>query len=165
MIAVLERRLVEAPIRGLTDKPLSSASFARMSDVAAFLTGDFDDARCSALLAGMVWVLPSLAPEQGDRTCTNDSHPTFRVLRGQADLLAQCHPRPRGCDSRRGDDTHSAGFWLGSCAGVVPTPMAGQPTPLSLPRSPEHALPASRHPTIPFGPEAGTRVCTADESA
>ena len=64
MIAVLERRLVEAPIRGLTDKPLSSASFARMSDVAAFLTGDFDDARCSALLAGMVWVLPVWLPNK-----------------------------------------------------------------------------------------------------
>ena len=64
MIAVLERRLVEAPIRGLRDKPLSSASFARMSDVAAFLTGEFDDARCSALLAGMVWAQPVWLPNK-----------------------------------------------------------------------------------------------------
>ena len=64
MIAVLQRRLVEAPIRGLTDKPLSSASFARMSDVAAFLTGQFDDARCSALLAGMVWAQPVWFPKK-----------------------------------------------------------------------------------------------------
>lgn len=60
MIAVLERRLVEVPIRGLTDKPLAGACFARLSDIVAFLLNeDFDDARCSALLAGMVWVQPT----------------------------------------------------------------------------------------------------------
>ncbi len=62
MIAVLERRLVEAPIRGLADKPLGSASCARLSDVTAFLAGDFDDARCSALLSGMVWAQPARLP-------------------------------------------------------------------------------------------------------
>ena len=59
MIAVLGRRLVEATIRGLEDKPLASAAAARLSDVAAFLSGDFDDARCAALLAGLVWARPS----------------------------------------------------------------------------------------------------------
>ena len=59
MIAVLERRLVEVPIRGLTDKPLAGAGFARLSDVTAFLTEDFDDARCSELLAGMIWAEPT----------------------------------------------------------------------------------------------------------
>ena len=59
MIAVLERRLVEAPIRGLTDKPLGGARPARLSDVTAFLAGAFDDARCSALLVGMVWAEPT----------------------------------------------------------------------------------------------------------
>ncbi len=59
MIAVLERRLVEAPIRGLTDKPLAGACFARLSDIVAFLHEDFDDARCSALLSGMVWARPT----------------------------------------------------------------------------------------------------------
>ena len=59
MIAVLERRLVEAAIRGLEDKPLASAAAARLSDVAAFLSGDFDDARCAALLAGLVWARPT----------------------------------------------------------------------------------------------------------
>ena len=59
MIAVLERRLVEAAIRGLEDKPLASAAAARQSDVAAFLSGDFDDARCAALLAGLVWARPT----------------------------------------------------------------------------------------------------------
>ena len=62
MIAVLERRLVETSVRGLADKPLGSASFAQLSDVAAFLTGDFDDARCSHLLAGMVWAQPAWLP-------------------------------------------------------------------------------------------------------
>ena len=62
MIAVLERRLVETPIRGLADKPFGSANFARLSDVMAFLTGDFNDARCSALLSGMVWAQPAWLP-------------------------------------------------------------------------------------------------------
>ena len=59
MIAVLERRLVEAPIRGLTDKPLAGAGFARLSDIVAFLTEDFDDARCSELVTGMIWATPT----------------------------------------------------------------------------------------------------------
>ncbi|MCY3629569.1 MAG: type I-U CRISPR-associated protein Csx17 [Bacteroidota bacterium] len=59
MIAVLERRLVETPIRGLTDKPFGSASFAPLSDVAAFLTGDFDDAYCNELLLGLAWARPA----------------------------------------------------------------------------------------------------------
>ncbi len=58
MTAVLERRLVEARIRGAAEKPFDSASFARLSDVMAFLAGDFDDARCSSLLAGLVWAQP-----------------------------------------------------------------------------------------------------------
>ena len=59
MIAVLERRLVEATIRGLSDKPFASASHARLADVAAFLSGDFDDSRCAAFLAGLIWARPA----------------------------------------------------------------------------------------------------------
>ena len=59
MVAVLERRLVEAPIRGLTDKPLAGAGFARLSDIVAFLIEDFDDARCSELVTGMIWATPT----------------------------------------------------------------------------------------------------------
>lgn len=59
LIAVLERRFVEASIRGLTDKPLASAMPASLADVAAFLSADFDDARCAALLAGLVWARPA----------------------------------------------------------------------------------------------------------
>ncbi len=62
MIAVLERRLVEASIRGLEDKPLAGATGARLADVAAFLAGDFDDARCAALLAGLAWARPTHLP-------------------------------------------------------------------------------------------------------
>ena len=62
MIGVLERRLVEAGIRGLDDKPLVGATAARLADVAAFLSGDFDDARCAALLAGLVWARPAYLP-------------------------------------------------------------------------------------------------------
>lgn len=59
MIAVLERRLVESAIRGLEDKPLAGAVPARPADIGAFLSGAFDDARCAALLAGMIWVRPA----------------------------------------------------------------------------------------------------------
>ena len=59
LIAVLERRLVEASIRGLKDKPLAGATTARLADVAAFVSGGFDDARCAALLAGLVWARPT----------------------------------------------------------------------------------------------------------
>lgn len=62
MIAVLERRMVEGAIRGLDDKPLSGAVSARLADVTAFLSGCFDDARCAALLAGMIWVRPAKLP-------------------------------------------------------------------------------------------------------
>ena len=69
LIAVLERRLIEASTRGLVDKPLSGATAARLADVAAFLSADFDDARCAALLAGLVWARPArlrFAPGQTD---------------------------------------------------------------------------------------------------
>ena len=59
LIAVLERRLVEASIRGLEDKPLTGTTAARLADVAAFLSADFDDARCAALVAGLVWARPA----------------------------------------------------------------------------------------------------------
>ena len=58
LIAVLERRLVEASIQKLEDKPLTGAVFARLADVAKFLSGNFDDARCAALLAGLAWARP-----------------------------------------------------------------------------------------------------------
>ena len=80
MIGVLERRLVEVSIRGLSDKPFGGASFARLADIAAFLTGEFDDARCSELLAGMVWARPAWLPaaDRADRTDASD-HPREKV--------------------------------------------------------------------------------------
>ena len=77
MIAVLERRLVETSTRGLADKPLGSASFARLSDVVAFLTGEFDDARCSALLAGMVWAEPAWLPAREAQSAPRRTTPPF----------------------------------------------------------------------------------------
>ena len=59
LIAVLERRLVEAASRGLSDKPFAGATSARLADVAAFLSSDFNDSRCAALLAGLIWVSPT----------------------------------------------------------------------------------------------------------
>ena len=63
LIAVLERRLMETAIRGLEDKPFGGAVGAGEVDVASFLSGDFDDARCAALLAGLVWARPARLQE------------------------------------------------------------------------------------------------------
>ena len=83
MIAVLERRLVEASIRALADKPFGSTSFARLSDVMAFLIGDFDDARCSDLLSGMVWAQPAWLPtSDAASTTTRNAVPfAYAVLK------------------------------------------------------------------------------------
>lgn len=65
MIAVLERRLIEQAMRGLDDKPLAGPTTADLAAITAFLEGPplFDDARCAALLAGLVWAQPArLAP-------------------------------------------------------------------------------------------------------
>ena len=71
LIAVLERRLVEASIRRFEDKPLAGATVARLADVAAFLSGDFDDARCAALLAGLAWARPARLPSRhGQRSAS-----------------------------------------------------------------------------------------------
>jgi len=80
MIGVLERRLVDVSIRGLCDKPFGSASFARLADIAAFLASEFDDARCSELLAGMVWARPAWLQAAGraDQTDATD-HPREKV--------------------------------------------------------------------------------------
>ncbi len=77
MIAVLERRLLESSIRGLRDKPLEGANFARLSDVATFLSADFDDARCSTLLAGMVWAQPVWLPDAKAASATPESDIPF----------------------------------------------------------------------------------------
>jgi len=58
MTAVLDRRIVEMSTRGLTEKPFSSATSARLSDVVQFLSDDFDDKRCAALLSGLIWARP-----------------------------------------------------------------------------------------------------------
>ncbi|WP_167525453.1 type I-U CRISPR-associated protein Csx17 [Roseomonas genomospecies 6] len=60
LIAVLNRRLIDRTGReeGVND-PLCAAMGAPLSAVLAFLdTSSFDDARCAALLAGLVWVRP-----------------------------------------------------------------------------------------------------------
>ena len=75
MIAVLERRLVDAATRGLDDKPLGGAAPARLSDVGAFLSGGFDDTRCATLLAGMIWVRPAQMPMRTSATIAAPSAP------------------------------------------------------------------------------------------
>ena len=65
LIAVLNRRLIDRTGReNGVDDPLCAATGAPLSAVLAFLDGfsahgsPFDDARCAALLAGLVWVRP-----------------------------------------------------------------------------------------------------------
>ena len=65
--AVLERRLLEIGTRGLPDKPLAGALTARLEDVAAFLWGEFDDARCADLLRGLIWARPAWLPKPPHR--------------------------------------------------------------------------------------------------
>jgi CRISPR-associated protein Csx17 len=67
MIAVLERRLIEQALLGLEDKPLAGTAVAHLADVAAFMEGGhaFDDARCAALLAGLVWARPARLLRRG----------------------------------------------------------------------------------------------------
>ena len=59
MIAVLERRMVEASIRSLSDKPLEGAAEVHISDITAFLGSNFDDLKCAALLSGLIWAQPT----------------------------------------------------------------------------------------------------------
>ena len=77
MIAVLERRMVESTMRGLPDKPFAGAAFVRAADVAAFLSGDFDDARCAALLAGLVWTAPARLRDRTPRDGALVMEPPF----------------------------------------------------------------------------------------
>ena len=81
MIAVLERRLVEAAIRGLEDKPLAGATAARLADVAAFLYGDFDDARCAALLSGLVWARPTRLPSRQGQAASSSVPFAYAALK------------------------------------------------------------------------------------
>lgn len=59
LLAVLERRMIEASMRGLSDKPLGGAVWARAEDLIAFIYGPFNDARCADLLRGLVWAAPA----------------------------------------------------------------------------------------------------------
>ena len=76
MIAVLERRLVEGTMRGVEEKPLAGALHVRLADIGAFLSDDFDDGRCVALLAGMIWVHPAWLPM---KTMADDDVPLAAV--------------------------------------------------------------------------------------
>lgn len=62
MTAALQRRLVEAATRRLGDKPFAGVAPARLDHIATFLSAEFDDVRCAALLAGMVWARPTRLP-------------------------------------------------------------------------------------------------------
>lgn len=58
--AVLNRRLLrtDAVAEGGAGDPLEATLGASLADIMDFLAGRFDDGRCAALLAGLVWVNP-----------------------------------------------------------------------------------------------------------
>ena len=64
LVAVLERRLLSS----VHEKPLSAAAPCRREEVEAFLTPEFDDARCSRLLAGLIWARPAYLARGAGRT-------------------------------------------------------------------------------------------------
>ena len=77
MAAVLERRIIEGVIRSLPDKPLTGATHARIADVMKFIVGDFNDARCASLLAGLIWVAPTQLSGRNAPVDTPVSYPPF----------------------------------------------------------------------------------------
>ena len=100
MNAIMQRRLVEASIRKLPDKPLGSASFARLSDVTAFVTGDFDDARCAYLLAGMIWTQPAWlkarnADSTSGRTAVPFAYAALKPIFSTDEILGRVGAIPR----------------------------------------------------------------------
>ncbi len=60
LIAVLERRLMEAERHGLDDKPLDGRLGVDLGTIEAFIAGPpvFDDRRCAAMVAGLAWAVP-----------------------------------------------------------------------------------------------------------
>lgn len=93
LIVVLERRLVEASIRGLAEKPkpLAAASSARLDDVVDFLLGDFDDARCAALLTGLVWAKPRSVPIDDDHQSVPFAYAALKPIFTSDDALHEDH--------------------------------------------------------------------------
>lgn len=59
LLAVMERRMVEATMRGFQDKPFAGAAWTHAEDIAIFIDGDFEDERCAALVRGLVWAAPA----------------------------------------------------------------------------------------------------------
>ena len=59
LISVLQRRLIEQKHQKLEDKPLYGTTRVNWTDISAFLSPDFDYARCKRILSGLVWVRPA----------------------------------------------------------------------------------------------------------
>lgn len=107
MVAVLERRLIEHAAAHFTDKGLGGCRTARLEDIAAFLAGPpaFDDARCAALLAGMVWAQPRKAPPReaskaradgGERTAGPFAYAAMKPIFAPDALLHDLQALPAG---------------------------------------------------------------------
>jgi CRISPR-associated protein Csx17 len=95
MIAVLERRLVEQSVLGLSDKPFAGVARASLGDIAAFLEGppQFDDARCAALVSGLVWARPVSLRLIGNAGAIPFAYAALKPLfTSDAELRSTSHP-------------------------------------------------------------------------
>ena len=130
LIAVLERRLVEASTRGLDDKPLSAATVARLSPTwRRSSPADFDDESddCAALLAGLVWARPArLRAASGQ---TGAAPVPFAYGGSQARVRSRRRAARRRCATGNRTNAGPAGLVARLRAGR-PTAVTGErPTP------------------------------------
>ncbi len=96
MIAVLERRLVEQVTLGHDDKPLAGVARVSLEDIAAFLEGPpaFDDARCAALVAGLIWARPAQLDPAENKGPILFAYAALKPLfTSDADLRTRPHPQ------------------------------------------------------------------------
>ena len=73
--SVLQRRLIEQNTRDLQDKPLHGITKVNWMDISAFLSPNFDYARCKRILSGLVWVRPAVFLEPASESSSQPLPP------------------------------------------------------------------------------------------
>lgn len=93
LISVLNRRLVEQSIDKSEVKQLYGLSKVRLSDIEAFFSPTFDDARCLRLLAGLVWTEPEIFNKQkldSHSKVVPFSYAVLKLLFSPTDTIQYC---------------------------------------------------------------------------
>ncbi|MDE0519722.1 MAG: type I-U CRISPR-associated protein Csx17, partial [Candidatus Dadabacteria bacterium] len=75
LVSVLQRRLIEQNTRDLQDKPLYGTIKVNWMDISAFLSPNFDYARCKRILSGLVWVRPAIFLESASESSSQPLPP------------------------------------------------------------------------------------------